>query len=116
MDARLVVEAYENMMNPLKDSEPVSSTDDIEKGIEEFEGKDREDISDEEMNEKFDYFEALYAFASDYHSGQNSPGYRILSRVGRFFKPSPLFKGYDSLTDEGKAIYDDLEAKYADKF
>ncbi len=116
MDARLVVEAYMNMGQPPKEEVPVSSTDDIEKGIEDFDNRDRDDISDDEMNEKFDYFEALYAFASDYHSGQNSPGYRILSRVSRFFKPSPMFKGYDSLTEEGKAIYDDLKAKYAEKF
>lgn len=64
--------------------------------------------------DRFDIVEANYAFCSDWHGGQSCHLYSRLSRiVGRMkFKPSPLFRGYDSLTDNGKAIYDELHKRW----
>lgn len=60
---------------------------------------------------KFDIVEAHYTFYSDYHSGQFSKGYEKLSRISRYFTPSRLFKGYASLSENSKEIYNNLVAK-----
>lgn len=58
--------------------------------------------------DRFDIVEAYYCFFVDYHEGMYSQKYRRLSRVLGYYKPSPLFKGYESLSDNAKAIYDNL--------
>jgi len=67
------------------------------------------------MIHNYDFMEALYCFCMDYHSSQWSRGYRILSRLSKRLKLSPLFKGYESLGDEGKSFYDSFVEKYANK-
>jgi hypothetical protein len=64
--------------------------------------------------DRFDIVEAHYAFACDWYNGQACPLYARLSRiVGALrFKPSPLFKGYDSLTENGQEIYNSLKTKH----
>lgn len=86
--------------------------------VEELDGRidrisEKEDVDESD----FDFVEALYAFVSDYHSGQWSPGYKLLSRIVSElkFNPAPSFRGYDSLSEEGKMIYDDLKDKYENK-
>ncbi len=59
--------------------------------------------------DRFDIVEAHYAFLADYHEGQWSDKYARLCRIGKYFRPSPLFRGFESLTENGKAIYQQLE-------
>ena len=57
---------------------------------------------------RFDIVEAYHLYARDYHTGQGSIEYQWLSRISLMgFKPSATLC-YDSLTDNGKAIYDRL--------
>lgn len=60
--------------------------------------------------DRFDIVSAHYAFACDYHEGQWSELYKKLCRIGKYFNPSAMWKGYDSLSDNGKEIYDNLVA------
>lgn len=60
--------------------------------------------------DRFDIVSAHYAFACDYHSGQFSDLYIKLCRIGNYFKPGPMWNGYESLSENGQAIYDNLEA------
>lgn len=62
--------------------------------------------------DRFDICEAHYAFAADYHAGQGSDLYARLSRISRYFRPSPLFRGYDSLSENGKEIYAGLMERF----
>jgi hypothetical protein len=59
---------------------------------------------------------AIYWLANDYHSGQSSDGYQILSTSeytpGRMENNSRHFKNNDS---QGEMIYDYLESKYQDE-
>lgn len=62
--------------------------------------------------DRFDICEAYYAFATDYHSGQRSPEYAILGRLQRMgYRPGFGGVTYTSLTENGKAIYNNLVAK-----
>jgi hypothetical protein len=63
------------------------------------------------MFDRLDIVEAHYAYCSDYHSGQWSELYRRLCRIRRYYKPSPLFNGCDSLSDNAKDIYNALVEK-----
>ena len=57
--------------------------------------------------DRFDICEAYYLFFSHYHEGQWSKKYARLSKMLGYFKPAPMLR-YDSLTDNGKVIYDNL--------
>lgn len=57
---------------------------------------------------RYEILEAHYAFCSDYYSGQGDPLYARLCRIGKIFKPGPMWKGRDSLSFFGKMIYDNL--------
>lgn len=62
--------------------------------------------------DRFDICEAHYAFAVDYHGGQWSPEYAILGRLQRMgYRPGFGGVTYDALTENGKAIYDNLVSK-----
>lgn len=63
--------------------------------------------------DRFDIVEAYYCFFCDYHEGQYSNKFMRLNRMFKYHKPSPLFNGYDSLSENGKAIYDNLVEKYS---
>jgi hypothetical protein len=58
--------------------------------------------------DRYDIVEAHYAFATDWHGGQASELYRKQCRISRYFNPGYHWDGYESLSDNGKAIYDEL--------
>lgn len=60
--------------------------------------------------DRFDIADAHYLFLCHYHEGQASDKYRRLSRMGRYFKPSPLLS-VESLTENGRGIYEELVRK-----
>ncbi len=62
------------------------------------------------MYDRFDIVEAWYLALSNCHGGQWSRDYARLSRMTRYFRPSPLLS-VDSLTDNGREIYDAVCAK-----
>ena len=61
--------------------------------------------------DRFDIVAAHYAFYSDYHEGQWSRGYSRLCRISKYFRPSPLWKGLESLSENGKEIYRSLQER-----
>jgi len=61
--------------------------------------------------DKFDIIEAHYAFYVDYHSGQWSDFYARQCKIRKYFTPSKVWRGYESLTDNGKDIYNQLVVK-----
>lgn len=60
--------------------------------------------------DRFDIAEAYYLFFCHYHEGGGSTKYRRLSRMLRYFKPSPLLS-LETLTENGREIYEALAAK-----
>lgn len=61
--------------------------------------------------DRFDVCEAYHCFAVDYHAGQGSPEYTIFTRLARMrFRPSSNLNA-DRLTENGRAIYDQLAAR-----
>ena len=57
---------------------------------------------------RFDICEAWYCYASDYHGGQSSKLYSKFAQLDRIeFRPAPNLS-YDTLTEKGKEIYDQL--------
>lgn len=66
--------------------------------------------------DRWDIAEAHLAFCMDYHSGQSSELYRRMCRItdpkGKIqFRPSPLWKGFNSLSENAREIYRQLEEK-----
>ncbi len=61
--------------------------------------------------DKFDIIEAHYDFYVDYHSGQWSDFYARQCKIRKYFTPSKVWRGYESLTDNGKDIYNQLVVK-----
>lgn len=62
--------------------------------------------------DRFDIAAAHYAFYNDYHVGQGDTFYARLCRIRNYFNPGILFKGYESLTENGQVIYDNLIKKH----
>lgn len=62
--------------------------------------------------DRFDIVEAYYAFACDYHSGISSDLYKMSCRISKYFNPSPMWNGFESLSENGKEIYHNLVTKY----
>jgi len=58
--------------------------------------------------DRFDIVSAHYAFAVDYHGGQSSELYARQCRIRSYFTPGAAWEGYDSLTENGKEIYQQL--------
>ncbi len=58
--------------------------------------------------DRFDIVSAHYAFCADYHGGQYSELYAKLGRIGNYFTPGMGWCGYDSLSENGQVIYDNL--------
>jgi hypothetical protein len=58
--------------------------------------------------DRFDIIEAHYSFYVDYHSGQGSEFYERQCKIRDYYKPSINWNGYDSLTNNGQDIYDQL--------
>jgi len=66
--------------------------------------------------DRFDICEAYYLFGAEYHSGQGSREYAYMGRcLNAGFKPGIRFENRDSLTDNGKEIYDALVEKYQNR-
>lgn len=56
--------------------------------------------------ECFDFCEASYAFAMEWHDGQGSEIYRFFGSLSQLeFRVGPLFRGWESLTEQGKMYY-----------
>lgn len=64
--------------------------------------------------DRFDICEAYYLFFSHYHEGQGSEKYRRLSSMLRYFRPSPMME-YETLSGNGKEIYDRLVVKHIEE-
>jgi hypothetical protein len=60
--------------------------------------------------DRFDIAEAHYLFFCHYHEGQASEKYLRLSKMTRYFKPSPLLS-VETLTENGREIYAALVQK-----
>lgn len=61
------------------------------------------------MFDRFDICEAYYLFASDYHEGQWSKLYKVFGRLNKIgFKPGMNLR-YESLSENGKEIYNQLK-------
>jgi len=61
---------------------------------------------------RLDIIEAYYAFFTDYHSGQWSREYQRLCKIGTYFTPGAGWQGFESLSEDGKNIYNRLEGHY----
>ncbi len=58
------------------------------------------------MNDRFDLYGALWLFCSRFHSGQNSRGYRILSRLSLAkYRPGLSLQNNRFESLEQRAIY-----------
>ncbi len=57
---------------------------------------------------RWDICEAYYLFAVDWHGGQFSKEYRIFGRLQKFFEPKRSLHGRKDLSNNGRAIYDQL--------
>jgi hypothetical protein len=56
--------------------------------------------------DKFDICEAYLAIEMDWNEGGMVDGKSYSSQLFKMrFRPSPLFRGYESLTENGKEIY-----------
>lgn len=55
--------------------------------------------------DRYDYVEGSYAFWAEHHQGQFSDGYARLSRLSQWFTPGPLWKGWESLSEEAQDVY-----------
>ena len=61
--------------------------------------------------DRFDIIEAHLAYADDYHGGQWSDLYVRSCRIRQYFRPGPLWNGFDSLSENGQEIYGQLVAQ-----
>ena len=59
--------------------------------------------------DRFDICEAYFLYFTEAHEGQTSDKYARLSHMLSYFNPSPVLK-YETLTENGQAIYDNLTA------
>jgi len=60
--------------------------------------------------DRFDICEAYYLAFCDCHGGKSSREYARLSRMSRYFRPSPMLT-VDRLSENGREIYDAVCAK-----
>ena len=60
--------------------------------------------------DRFDIAEAWFLALCHCHGGQWSREYARLSRMGQYFKPSPMLS-VDSLSENARVIYDDACAR-----
>lgn len=58
-----------------------------------------------EMIDRFAYCQGTALFWSEYHSGQNSRGYSILSRILSKFNPGPMGMIWEHMEDEAREVY-----------
>jgi len=58
--------------------------------------------------DRFDIVEAYFIYLMEYHEGQWSNKYARLSKMYSYFKPSPMLNDRESLSENSRAIYDNL--------
>lgn len=58
-----------------------------------------------QMIDRFAYCQGTALFWSEYHSGQNSRGYSILSRILSKFNPGPMGMIWEHMEEEARDIY-----------
>jgi len=63
--------------------------------------------------DRFDICEAYYLYFCDWHSGQWSKEYARLCKMQKYFKPSPLLRTIEDLTENGYEIYTALDQKHS---
>jgi len=61
--------------------------------------------------DRFDICEAYYCYASDYHEGQWSKIYEIFGRLHELDFNPRMDLSFESLTDNGQSIYQNLVNK-----
>tara|TARA_Y100000034_G_scaffold76900_1_gene92345 strand:- start:201 stop:467 length:267 start_codon:yes stop_codon:yes gene_type:complete len=61
---------------------------------------------------RFDIVEAHYWHAVDWHGGPWSDLYAKQCRIERYYTPGIMHRGYEGLTENGKAIYDQLTVQH----
>ncbi len=61
---------------------------------------------------RFDIAEAHLAFCDDYHTGMWSDLYKRSCRIRRYLHPGAFWRGFASLSENGKAIYRQLKSKH----
>lgn len=54
---------------------------------------------------RFSYCAGSLLFWSEHHSGQNSRGYAILSRIAAQYSPGMSYTGWESLDDDARDVY-----------
>lgn len=62
--------------------------------------------------DRFDILTAHYQFGADYHSGQGSELYARSCRAGKHITLSPLWRGFESLSENGQEIYRNLMERF----
>lgn len=62
--------------------------------------------------DRFSIAQGLYWYCADYHGGQNSEEYEILSQLD--YRPGRLERGPDADDSTARAVYEDLAAKRLD--
>ncbi len=55
--------------------------------------------------DRLSYCEGTQLFWAENHTGQNSKGYKILSKVSAKYQPGPLHKGWESLDETAQDVY-----------
>ena len=64
------------------------------------------ELTVEQKSHKFDLYGALYLLCSKWHSGQNSRGYRILSRIAKKgYRPGLSISHNTFESEEQKELY-----------
>jgi hypothetical protein len=61
--------------------------------------------------DRLDIVEAHYTYAMFWHNGQTCPLYARLCRIARRYTPGPLFRGFESLSENAQAIYKALRRR-----
>jgi hypothetical protein len=66
--------------------------------------------------DRFDIVKAYYLYFNHYYSGMYCPKYARLGHIITVleFRPSPMLS-YENLSENGQAIYNNLEQNYKDK-
>jgi hypothetical protein len=74
------------------------------------------DYDDDTLSNRFDLYGALWAFCARWHSGMESRGYRILSRLSRAgYSPGIGLQAGRFESEQQRWIYEDLVRGYRAK-
>lgn len=76
------------------------------------------EYDEDTIDNRFDLYGALYVACAEYHSGQSSRGYRLLSKLTRAgYKPSPMLMNtdYEWESERQADYYHEIVANYEGK-